>query len=277
MKYLIVLLITANSFASIDQIYSRGHGDRFPTEVSVSELAEDYLREFDESLGIQSYEEDEVTYFSNNKKGIGLIKKTNQDEPVFRNILKGIQYYRPWKNGKDLLKGMEEYTSRYGCIPKVTSVSHGWSSERPGEVHGLSGSKGYNGIYATKETRPDGLISKLGTTDVRGDLKQKIKEGSIRFCNRCLIQFYACNISTLFAKTIAEVTGCQSVVATGKAYPHFQSNETERDRMLGITGAHYWQSGAGNWGERGKVGWYRATPIDGKIIEENIGQLYIAR
>lgn len=273
----LLIFISFSSLASIDQIYSNGHGDNFPGEVHIDDQAEEYLREYDDRYGVQSYEEDGVSYFMNSKKGIGLIKKTNQNEPVFLNILKGIEYYRPWKNGKDFLKGLEDYTRKYGCIPKVTSVSHGWSSERPGEVHGLSGSKGYNGIYATEQTTPDGIISGLGTQDVSGDMKAKIKAGTIRFCNRCLVQFYACNISTFFAKTIAKTTGCQTVVATGKAYPHFQSNETQEDRMLGIKAAHYWQSGAGNWGERGKVGWYRATPIDGKIIEENIGQLYIAR
>lgn len=277
MMKILIAFISLNSFASIDQIYSNGHGDNFPSEVSLDQSAENYLREFDGMHGLQSYEEDGVTYFMNNKRGVGLIKKTNQDEPVFRNILRGIEFYRPWKNGKDFLKGLEEYTQDHGCIPKVTSVSHGWSSERPGEVHGLSGSKGYNGIYASRDTTPNGVISGLGTQNISVDMKKKIRSKEIRFCNRCLIQFYACNVSTLFAKTVAQTTGCQTVVATGKAYPHFQSSETLEERLLGISAAHYWRSGAGNWDERGNVGWYRATPADGKIIEENIGELYIAR
>lgn len=268
--------------ASVDQIYSNGHGLNLPRKIQKNKLAQKYLAEFDKAYGVTPYEEGPLQYFRNDDMGLGLIKDSNQGESMFRNILREINHVETWGNGKSFISALENYTYENGCIPKITSVSHGWSSKRDGDVHGLSGDKGYNGLYATESTKPDGFISRWGTRSIEKDLKESIRKGKIRFCNRCLIQFYACNISTFFADTLAEASGCQTVVSTGKAYPHFEKFNTEQEKFKAIHGAHYWTSGAGNWAERGHVGWYRSTPVksstgETQVIRENIGKLYIAR
>lgn len=288
MKSLTFLILTILGLAlnplkaSIDQIYAKGHGVDFPSEVKKYPQAKNYLAEFDQTHGINIYQEGPLQYFKNDHIGIGLVKDSNQDEGMFQNILRKTDYVRAWGNGGDFIEALEDYTSEFGCIPKVTSTSHGWSSERPGDVHGLSGDKGYNGLYATENSKPDGLMSRWGTRSVEKDLQESINNGKIKFCSRCLIQFYACNVSTLFADTFAKVTGCQTVVSTGKAYPHFNKFTTDEQKFLAIYGAHYWASGAGNWAEKGKSGWYRSTPIRSSqnglhLIRENIGELYLAR
>lgn len=279
---LLTLLSSPLAQASIDQIYAGGHGVDFPEKVQKHELAERYLLEFDKAFGSSSYQEGPLQHFHNDELGIGLVKDSNQDEPMFQNILRELNHVQAWDNGKDFISALEDYTHENGCIPKVTSASHGWSSERPGDVHGLSGDKGYNGLYATESTKPDGLLSRWGTRSLEKDLRESMQEGKIRFCKRCLVQFYACNVSVLFADTFAKVSGCQTVVSTGKAYPHFNKFETEEEKFLAIYGAHYWASGAGNWAEKGRSGWYRSTPVktsgqELKLIRENIGELYLAR
>jgi hypothetical protein len=280
-KLALIILVMANS-AFANRIAYPVHGTNLPeTETNLSE-AETYKEEVMSLLGMEPYEKNEITFFTNSKQGLYLIKKNNRYEPAFQNVIAKASHVANWKNGKSFIKALKKYTAANGCIPKLTSVSHGWATTTEnGEVHGLSGSRGKNGIYASNATRPKGL-AKLGTRTVREHLQEAINEGEVKFCDQCLIQFYACNISTLFADTLAEVSKCQTVVATGKASPYFKSVETELDKKQTYSGFHYWSSAAGIWEERGKGQWYRATPIlngHGEVVDmlkENIGNLYIA-
>ncbi len=280
---LILSFLSANTIAdSRDRISYDSHGENLPDQVTNNVEAQEYRQAVKELIGMESYEKNDLEFFTKSYKGLYLIKKTNRKEPAFRNVIAHTKNVYPWKNGKSFIGALKKYTKQNGCIPKVSSVSHGWrTSTEYGDFHGLSGSKGFNGIYASKATRPKGL-AKLGTRTVKEDLQEAIDNGEVKFCGKCVIQFYACNISTLFADTLANVTKCQTVVATGKASPYFQSVETEEEYKKTYSGFHYWKAAAGIWEERGLGQWYRSTPITNEhgdvvdMIKENIGNLYIA-
>jgi len=300
---LVVLGTTTNSQAFIGQIiktfmkdsYSNGHGYGLPKKVGKSEYAEEYRQNFMDQMGISS-EVDELglEQYSRNSIGLALIKRGNDDEAAFNTVLAKKEYrsLRMWRNGPNFIRALEKYTEKYGCIPKITSVSHGWASaDRKGEGNGLSGNNGINGIYATNKHVPDSL-GKIGTRSLEGHLADKIKEGKIQFCSSCIAQFYACNVGTKFASTFSEVTGCQTVVATGQNSPWFQSFDSEEDRQKVYEGAHYWKSAPGVWEESNTMAkkkgydamgtWFRSTPVKnskGKVIDmvkENLGGQYIS-
>lgn len=279
----------------MQKVFTDTHSEGLPRKVQTAEAATEYRENFMEIMGI-SMEESElgIEVYKNNTKGLALIKRGNDEEPAFLNVVKNVTYnkFREWKNGPDFIEALEEYTKENGCIPKITSVSHGWrSSDRPGEGSGLSGSKGINGIFATSDDLPSSL-GKMGTRSIEKDLSKAIAKGKVKFCGVCVAQFYACNISTKFAKTFSQVSGCQTVVATGQNSPHFKSFATSEDKKKVYEGAHYWSSGAGVWDERqtpqmkeaGEMmgTWFRATPLKSStgsvvdIVEENLGSLYIA-
>lgn len=256
------------------------HGDGLPSIVGEQPFATQYREDFMTKHGITSYEKYGITHYKNNKIGLGLIKSVNRDENVFKHILSKTTTTRmKWNSGKQFIDRLEEYSDTVACIPKVVSVSHGWGSHKGGgDWHGLSGRTRNNGLYSSSETRP----KKWGSVRSSDDLAASVKSGDIKFCNSCIIQFYACNVSTQFAKSVAKATGCQVVLATGKASPLFRSSETELDKKQMYNGHHYWQSGAAFWDDRGVSSWYRITPKKtayGEIIEyveENLGDTYLA-
>ena len=275
---------------SQDQIFSPAHGYDLPKKVGKKAQAKSYRQQYMDQMGVSSFiDELGITQFSGNDNGLALIKKGNTDEGAFLTVLNQRNYKEvlEWKNGPEFIEVLKRYTSRNGCIPKITSVSHGWISEdRPGEGDGLSGNKGTNGIFATEGDLPTGF-KKFGSRSLQKDMKEAVDSGEIQFCGRCVVQFYACNISAKFASTFAAVSGCQAVVATGMNSPIFQS-----DNRKVYAGAHYWKSDAGVWAERHtdaqrargeRLGsWYRATPVkdaSGRVrslVEENLGKEYIA-
>lgn len=272
------LLLSAGAKAASST--TSNHGEGLPNLVGESPYALQYREDFMTKHGIKTYEEFGITHYKNNKIGLGLIKSANRDENVFKHILsKTTKTRMKWNNGKQLIKRLKEYSESVKCIPKVVSTSHGWASNKGGgEWHGLSGMTRNNGFYASEETRP----KKWGGSRSSSDLAEEVEKGNIKFCNSCIIQFYACNVSTYFAKSVAKATGCQVVLATGKAAPVFRSSETELDVQQMYNGHHYWQSGAAFWDDRGVSSWYRITPKKtpyGEIIEfveENLGDTYIA-
>lgn len=299
----VLAVLSFNSQASIfdrlveklsQDIYTAFHGEGLPLKVGTTEVGAKYRNAFIQKNGIVStVDEYGITQFENNEFGLALLKRGNDDE-AFGNILDKRNYdvMDEWKNGPQFIKELKQYTKDYGCVPKLISLSHGWASGgRPGEGSGLSGSKGFNGIYATSENLP-GLLARAGARSLGKHLKDEIEDGEIKFCDLCVAQFYACNISAKFAKTFTEVTGCQTVVATGQNSPYFQSFETDEDKQRVYRGAHYWKSAAGVWDERHtdeqrakgerKASWYRSTPIKnarGEVIgisEENLGEQYIS-
>lgn len=258
------------------------HGEGLPLEIGVHPLAQEYRQQYISDQRIESYERFDLEFFRGNSKGIAMVKSTNAKEMAFVNIMKGTQVITTWKNGISFISTLEEYTKKYGCIPKLTNVSHGWRSEEDiGEVHGLSGSKGYNGIFSTEKHRPQGL-KQIGSRTLETDLKAAVQSGRVKFCESCLVQIYACNVSTEFADVFAQISGCQTVLSTAQASPFFQKMETPEDRQLTLNAFHYWLSSAALWAERGRAGWYRATPIKDQrgqfmeLIKENLGELYIA-
>lgn len=279
----------------MQKVFTETHSEGLPPKVETSAFAEEYRENFLAEMGIISSESElGIEEFQNNDKGLALIKRGNDDEAAFLNVLRNKTYnkFREWKNGPDFIKALEEYTKENGCIPKLTSVSHGWrSSERPGEGSGLSGSKGINGIFASADDLPSS-IGKLGTRSLEKDLKNAITKGKVKFCSVCVAQFYSCNISTKFAKTFTQVSGCQTVVATGQNSPYFKSFENATEKKKVYAGAHYWSSGAGVWDERqtpemkerGEMmgTWFRSTPVQNAkgevidIVEENLGPVYIS-
>lgn len=298
-----IMAISVNAQASIfdrlveklsKDIYSSYHGENLPKKVGESEAGLKYRQQFIEKNNIKVYKDDlGLTQFDGNEFGLALLKKGNDDR-AFETIMDKRDYdnREDWKNGSQFIKELKRYTKDYGCIPKLNSLSHGWASGgRPGEAAGLSGSKGFNGFFATSGDLP-GLIARAGTRTVGKHLRKEIEDGEIKFCDLCVAQFYACNIDPKFAKTFSEVTGCQAVVATGQNSPNFQSMKTEEDKKRVYNGAHYWKSAAGVWAERHtdeqkangerKASWYRSTPIknaQGKVIgisEENLGETYIS-
>ncbi len=300
----LVLGFNANSEASLFSFvmnkfmkssFSSFHGEGVPKKVGKSSVAVEYRKDFMDQMGIYS-EVDSLglEQYVNNNIGLALIKKGNDDEAAFNTVLAKKDYRKleDWKNGPQFIDALEDYTEKYGCIPKITSVSHGWVSEgRTGEGNGLSGDKGINGIYATGKNLPKSL-GRFGTRSLEEHLAEKIEEGKIQFCSACVAQFYACNVGAKFASTFSEVTGCQTVVATGQNSPWFQSTNTEADRQRVYRGAHYWKSAAGVWAESGteakKKGydalgsWYRSTPVKNSrgqvksIVSENLGGQYIS-
>ena len=276
-------------------IFTSSHGAGVPKKVGAKKAALEYRAQFKKQMGITSYTDSlGLTQYQGNDIGIALIKKNNTDEAAFITVLNQKDYTErlEWKNGPGFIEALKEYTARNGCIPKVTSVSHGWrSTERPGEGKGLSGSKGHNGIYATQDDLPE-AVRKLGSRSLSKDMQAGVDSGEIKFCSSCVAQFYACNIAAKFADTFSKVSGCQTVVATGLNSPMFQSLATTADKQKVYAGAHYWQSAAGVWGERHTdnqrargeraASWYRSTPIkdaSGRvkgIVSENLGQQYIS-
>lgn len=281
MKAIVLSLVCVTNVMATNIAY-RDHGTNLPKEVTNLAEAQSYREDVMELLGMEAYEKNEATFYTNSKKGLYLIKKNNRKEPAFKNIIHGAKTVYNWRNGNSFIRALKKYTKNYGCIPKLTSVSHGWASRKEnGEVHGLSGSRGLNGIYVNNETRPN-FLDRLGTTTIEKHLNEAIESGEVKFCGKCVAQFYACNISTLFANKFAEATKCQTVVATGKASPYFQSTETELERDQTYSAFHYWGSNVGIWEEIGMGQWYRATPITNdqneviEVLKENIGDLYIA-
>lgn len=239
---LISLTVTANSHAGLfdfiiknfmTKVFTSTHGEGLPKVVEVNPEAEEYRQNFLTEMGITSIEDElGLQNFENNNKGLALIKRGNDDEAAFLNVLRNKTYNKlsEWKNGPSFIEALQNYTKEYGCIPKITSVSHGWrSSDRSGEGAGLSGNKGINGVFATGDDMPTSL-GKLGTRSIDKDLLNEVKKGKIKFCSSCLVQFYSCNIATKFAKTFSEVSGCQTVVATGQNSPHFKSFATPEDK-----------------------------------------------
>lgn len=276
-------------------VFSKGHGQGLPSVVEVLPEAEQYRNDFISSMGIVSNKEDsEITTYSGNNQGLALVKKSNENEPAFDLILSKKSYSKlvSWKNGKAFIKALKNYTKENGCIPKITSTSHGWrSSGRSGEGHGLSGKSGFNGIYVDYENGPSG-IAKTGSRTFKDHVQKEIDKGKIKFCSSCVAQFYACNISTLFATSFAKMSGCQTVVATGQNSPYFQERDADGGYKKIHKGAHYWKSASGVWEERQtsqmkennelKGSWFRATPIKNEhsevieVLKENLGKLYIA-
>jgi hypothetical protein len=281
----IALMITGSVFAQNNTralVSTATHGEGLPRTIGTNPYAEEYRQRFMDQQGISEYERLGLKFFRGNSRGLGLIKRNNQDEPAFTNILRGIQMTGVWTNGSSFIKQLEDYTSRYGCIPKITSTSHGWrSDDLTGEVHGLSGYRGFNGIYARDEHRPRNF-DRFGTRTIETHMRQSIQAGKIRFCQTCVIQIYACNVSAEFANVFAQVSGCQTVTATGQGSPYFQKMGTAEERAKTTSAFHYWSSTAATWAERGRVGWHRVTPVknnNGQVVElikENLGGLYIA-
>ena len=284
MKNLIIpVLFGILSFSAIAGIETSTQGEGLPSFVGTLAPAEVYREEFIIKNSIETYEKYGITHYTNNKIGLGLVKKENIGENAFRDILKKTQdIVETWKHGRQFIKRIKDYSSVNTCIPKITSTSHGWASAKGGgDFHGLTGKSRRDGIYANSSTRPGGF-SKIKNRNVESHLAKLIDKGQVNFCDRCIIQFYACNVSTLFAKSVAKVSGCQVVVATGKASPRFQSMETREDKLKVWNGSHYWSSGAAFWEDRTHAEWFRVTPIkDGygevqELVEENLGRQYIA-
>ena len=297
-----VLSFLAKALGVYKQSFTQKHGDGLPEAVNVDQRALNYRKSFMEQEGIYAVEKHGATYYENNDKELALIKTGNKKEPAFLKILKDRDVIS-WKNGAAFIKKMEDYTAKNGCIPKITSASHGWKSvsaldrslskserEFVGEGHGLSGWVGLNGIFATEATSPRGL-AKNGARSLDKHLQQSIDKGTVKFCSKCLIQFYACNVSTLFVDTFAKISGCQVVAATGKASPYWSTQkqvETNDDKFNRSHAFHYWSNGGGVWEERKgdgeyfKSGWYRATPLKSyygeveDVVRENLGLTYIA-
>lgn len=277
-----------------ESIYTSYHGEGLPEFVGEAPEAAQYRKSFMKKNGITQRVDDlGLIQFENNDFGMGMLKDGNDDQ-AFMNILskRNFDESYEWRNGPQFIRVLQDYTANYGCIGKVTSLSHGWASgDRPGEGSGLSGDRGFNGVYATGEDLP-GFIARAGARSLEVSLKKEIEEGTIKFCNLCVAQFYACNISAKFAKSFSEVSGCQAVVATGQNSPQFQSFATQEDKRKVFEGSHYWMSAAGVWAERlteedkragrRKASWYRSTPIKGRdgkiqrIVEENLGETYIS-
>jgi hypothetical protein len=280
---LLVLLIASESMANNRAGFAaRTHGEGLPTTIGTHPYAEAHRERYMSEQGIETFERHGLTWYRGNSKGLALVKNTNTDERAFQNIMRGTQSIQTWRNGSDFISRLEEYTRRHGCIPKITSVSHGWRTDPDiGEIHGLSGARGYNGIYSTEDNRPKGL-KQLGTRTLDRHLREAVQQGKVRFCETCIAQFYACNISTEFANVFADVSGCQTVLTTGQASPYFQKMDTEENRRLTLSAFHYWLGSAALWEERGRVGWYRVTPRKDnrgrtfELIKENLGPLYIA-
>jgi hypothetical protein len=280
----VALILTSSVYAQSTRelVSTATAGEGLPRTIGTHPYAEEYRQRYMDQQGITEYERYGLTFYSGNSRGLGLIKSNNMDEPAFTNILKGIQMTGVWKNGASFIDQLEDYTSRYGCIPKITSTSHGWlSTDLTGEVHGLSGYRGFNGIYALDEHRPRGF-SQFGTRTIETHMMRSIREGKIRFCQTCVIQIYACNVSAEFANVFAQASGCQTVVATGQGSPFFQKMDSSLERNRTHSAFHYWLSSAATWAERGRVGWHRATPVknrNGQVVElikENLGGQYIA-
>ncbi|ATH08241.1 hypothetical protein BIY24_09845 [Halobacteriovorax marinus] len=276
------------------KVFSSSHGEGLPLKVGELSEGVEYRNHFMETMGIEALERDGMTLYTGNNKGLGLVKKSNEDEPAFDLILSKNNFNSlvSWKNGKKFIKALKDYTKDNGCIPKITSTSHGWRSEgRTGEGHGLSGKSGFNGIYVDYEHGPE-KIAKTGSRTFKDDLIKEIKKGKIKFCSSCIAQFYACNVSTYFADSFAKMSGCQTVVATGQNSPYFQERDADGGYTRIVNGSHYWKSAAGVWEERQteemtlnnerKASWYRSTPIRNSqnevidLVKENLGELYIA-
>ncbi len=276
------------------KVFSDGHGEGLPLKVGKLPEGIDYRKEFISKMGIESYEKNGLTIYKGNNKGLGLVKKSNENEPAFDLILSKKNYnsLHSWKNGKKFIKALKEYTKDHGCIPKIVSTSHGWRSEgRTGEGHGLSGKSGFNGIYVDYAHGPE-KIAKNGSRTFRDHLDKELRKGSVKFCGTCVAQFYACNVSTYFADSFSKMSGCQTVVATGQNSPFFQKADDDGSYRTIELGSHYWKSAAGAWEERQtqemtlnnerKASWYRSTPVKNShgevidIVKENLGELYIA-
>lgn len=302
---LIALGINANAHADfysflakrlMKESYSHYHGEGVPKKLGKQGYAVEYRKNFMDENGIsESVDELGLKEFYGNKIGLALLKKSNEGEAAFQNVLaeKNYQTLGHWKNGPQFLKSLVSYTAKNGCIPKLMSISHGWHSEgRRGEGNGLSGSKGINGIFATTKDLPTSSVGKWGTRSLDRDMKKLIEEGDIKFCASCIAEFYACNIGTEFADTFAKVSGCQTVVATGQNSPWFQKAKTQEDKERVYRGAHYWMSASGVWeesqGQARKRGWdalgtwYRSTPVKNDagevtdLVKENLGHMYIS-
>ena len=276
------------------KVFSDSHGEGLPPKVGELPEGIEYRENFMAKMNISSVEVNGITQFSGNNRGLGLVKKSNENEPAFDLILSKNNYstLTSWKNGKKFINALKDYTKEHGCIPKIISTSHGWrSGGRPGEGHGLSGKSGFNGIYVDDSHGPEG-IAKTGARTFRDDVDKEIRKGKIKFCGSCIAQFYACNVSTYFADSFAKMSGCQTVVATGQNSPFFQERDADGSYTSVENGSHYWKSAAGAWEERQteemtlngerNASWYRSTPIKNSsnevidIVKENLGELYIA-
>lgn len=205
---LCLLMLVTSTHAMADlraSMSTSSHGVGLPRTVGTHPYAVAHREQFKNNHQITSYisESTGIKHYRNGKVGLALIKNTNTDEAIFQGIIRGTQVISTWSSGNTFLKALEDYTSQYGCVPKVTSVSHGWRSENDGgDFHGLSGSRGFNGIYSRRQYQPTGPIHRIGTRSLDQEMRALVRQGKIRFCQTCIAQFYACNISTDFANVL---------------------------------------------------------------------------
>lgn len=279
----VLYTLTNLAYGADDMIRTNGHSQDVPTTREELPSGVEYRENFMALHQISQYIKFNYEFFENQKFGLGLMKVGNSDA-AFRDILyKTTRVIKKWKTGEDFLKSLVEYTMQHGCIPKLVSPSHGWSSNRSGDVHGLSGIKGVkDGLFATPDTQPKKGAKRSRNVSV--DLKNLITQQQVQFCESCLIEIYACNVSVYFVKTLSKTTGCQVVAATGKASPRFQGKAKEGQtkeiaKYLEYNASHHWLSSPGDGTEyENETGvWVRATPSNqsGTTVE-NLGRVYLA-
>ena len=169
--------------------------------------------------------------------GIFIPNGTGNENTHFRNIASndGKTSVSKAKTGKEILDILKEQTlsSDECCIRNLTFAGHGWayngSSSPQGD--GIPGADaGSSGLYLNKRDPSSATLSELGA---------EIQNGTIRFCEDCRIQIYACRISDDFTNKLAKVTGCGVIAARGACHSDPQNNT--------------WLSGAGSWMERKEV------------------------
>lgn len=169
--------------------------------------------------------------------GIFIPNGTGNENTHFRNIASndGKTSVSKAKTGKEILDILKEQTlsSDECCIRNLTFAGHGWayngSSSPQGD--GIPGADaGSSGLYLNKRDPSSATLSELGA---------EIQNGTIRFCEDCRIQIYACRISDDFTNKLAKVTGCGVIAARGACHSDPQNNT--------------WLSGTGSWMERKEV------------------------
>ena len=227
--------------------------------------------------------------------GIGI--RGNGEEDVFRNNAKRSEsdWYRDTATAGDMLETFEQYTKAKGCISKVMMAGHGWGDARRAGGPGFPLASPGAGFYLDRDTVISNRVSVGPAARYMKHLEEKINGSrgfaglgrrgpSIKFCDRCLIEVHACNVSPKFTATLASVTGCMTVAGTGQVAPRYANDNTGRTD-------HIWSSSPESSGSDCKTmrgdacnaDFFRYTPVRGvsgateRVVEERLGRYYTAQ
>ncbi|PKR77313.1 hypothetical protein CEY16_11300 [Halalkalibacillus sediminis] len=176
---------------------------------------------------------------------------------------------KQWGSGKELLQHLVDATNGgENCIEKLYVFSHAWPYDPDGNRGGVKlGGVNISGFYSyplTYDHRDARYIK---------DLRRLIKNGDIRFCDRCKVIFTGCRVaSSKFPEEFIRLSRCKLIASNGSSHPDPGNPPGDE------TGV--WFSTAGGWEEQQAekndghyVGWIEyEMDSSGDIYEKELGK-----